>query len=93
MSPKFGRKFDREGQKIKKNWPFSSICRLNLLAKYSEPKNRLPKSFFHSELQELEVRICVQPNSPIIILILLTAFHKFAMSMGANHQCYKSGII
>ena len=31
----------------------------------------LPKSFFLSELQELEVWICVQPKFPIIILILL----------------------
>ena len=30
--------------------------------------------------------MCVQPNSPIIILILLTVFHKFAMSLGAKHR-------
>ena len=46
----------------------------------------LPKSFFLSELQELEVRICVLPISSIIILILLTAFHELAMSIGAKHQ-------
>ena len=40
--------------------------------------------FFFSELQEVEVRICVQPNFPIINLILLTAFHEFARSRGAN---------
>ena len=28
----------------------------------------------------------MQPNSPIIILILLTVFHKFAMSLGAKHR-------
>ena len=37
--------------------------------------DRLPKYFFLSKLQELEVRICVQPNFPIIILILLNGFH------------------
>ena len=47
-------------------------------------KNRLFISFFLLELQELEVRICVQPNSPIIILILLNGFHKFVMFMGPN---------
>ena len=36
----------------------------------------------------LEVQFCIQPNSPIIILILLTFFHKFAMSIGAKHQCH-----
>ena len=55
------------------------------------PVLRVRKSHFHcfsslflSELHELEFRICVQPNSPIIILILLNGFHKFAMSMGPN---------
>ena len=46
------------------------------------PKNRLKKSFFFSGLQELEVRICVQPNFPIIILILLNRSHKFQGSRG-----------
>ena len=45
------------------------------------PKNRLFIYFFLSELQELEVWICVQPNAPIIVLILLNGFHKFAISM------------
>ena len=39
---------------------------------------------YRSELREVEVRMCVQPNSPIIILILLNGFHKFAMSIRAN---------
>ena len=66
-------------------WPFSSTCWLNLWAKYSEPKkNRLFASFFLSELHELEVRICVQPKTPIIILILFNRFHKFSVSMGRN---------
>ena len=43
---------------------------------------------FFSELQELEVRICAQPNFPIIILILLNGFHKFARSMGPNTSVY-----
>ena len=51
---------------------------------FQTQKNRFKKSFFFSELQEHEVRICVQPNFPIIILILLNGFHKFAMSMGPN---------
>ena len=42
------------------------------------------KSFFFSELQEVEVRICVQPNFPIIILILLNGFHKFGRSRGLD---------
>ena len=54
------------------------------LGKIFLTKNRDCQNKFHFELQEFEVRICVQPNSPIIILILLTAFHKFAMSMGAK---------
>ena len=58
-------------------WPFLSKGRLNLWAKYSEPKKKITKIFFFSELQEYEVRSRVQPNFPIIILILLTAFHKF----------------
>ena len=48
------------------------------------PKNWLPKSFFLLELQEFEVRICVQPNFPIIILILLNGFHRFPRSRGLN---------
>ena len=44
------------------------------------PNNRLKKLF--SELQELDVRICVHPNFPIIILILLNSFHKFQRSRG-----------
>ena len=57
------------------------------LGKIFLTKNRDCQNKFHFELQEFEVRICVQPNSPIIILILLTAFHKFAMLMGAKYQC------
>ena len=57
------------------------------------PKYRLPKSFFLLELQEFEIRTCVQPSAPIIILILLPAFQKFAMSMGAKHQCFFSSIL
>ena len=40
------------------------------------PPKKLKKSFSFSELQVLEVRICVQPEFPIIILILLNEFHK-----------------
>ena len=36
------------------------------------------------ELKEVEVRICVWPNFPIINLILLLDFHKFARSRGPN---------
>ena len=39
------------------------------------------------ELQEIEVRPCLQLNFPIIILILLNGFHKFQVSLGANQQC------
>ena len=42
------------------------------------------KIFFSSELQELEVRICVKPNFPITVLILLNGFHKFPRSRGLN---------
>ena len=48
------------------------------------PQYRIKKSFLFSELQELEVRICVQPNFPIIILILLNGFKKFQRSRGLN---------
>ena len=56
---------------------------------------RTDKNFFLlSELQEVEVRICVQPNFPIIILSLLTGFHKFAKSMWPNtNGLWKSGCI
>ena len=60
-----------------------STGRLNLWAKYSKPKNKI-KIFFFSKLQELEVRICVHPNFPIVILILLNRFHNFAISMGPS---------
>ena len=55
--------------------PIFGHRRLNLWARYakSPPKNIII-FFFFSELQELEVQICVQPNFPIIILILLTGF-------------------
>ena len=58
--------------------------RLDLWASYSKPLQKLNKSFFFSGLQELEVQICVQPNFPIIILILLNRFHKFPRSRGLN---------
>ena len=51
---------------------------------FQTQKNRFKKSFFFSELQEHEVRICVQTNFPIIIPILLNGYHKFAKSMGPN---------
>ena len=47
------------------------------------PQKRFKEKFF-SELQELEVRICVQLNFPIIILILLNQFHKFQGSRELN---------
>ena len=40
--------------------------------------------FGASELQELDVRIRVQPNFPIMIQILLKDFHQFLKSRGAN---------
>ena len=64
-----------------------STGRLNLWAKYAEPKKQTIYIFFLSELQELEVRLCVQPKSLIIILILLNGFRKFVMSTGPKHQC------
>ena len=57
---------------------------------YRTQKNRLPKSCPLSELQELEVRICVQPKFPIIILILLNGFHKFPRSRGLNSSVHCS---
>ena len=72
--PFFGQKRPPGGKKNGKK---------NFWAKYSKLKNRLEKKNFLLELQELEVRICVQPNFPIIILIL-NGFHKFAMSMESN---------
>ena len=56
----------------------------------SPPKTK--KSFFFSELQKVEVQICVRPNFPIINLILFTAFHKVVRSRGTNtnaigHDC------
>ena len=54
------------------------------LGKILRIKRTDKKYFLLSELQEVEVRICVHPNFPIIILILLTAFHKFARSREPN---------
>ena len=54
------------------------------LGKIFRTKKQIKRLFFISELQELEVWICVQPNAPIIILILLNRFYKFAISMGPN---------
>ena len=48
-------------------------------------KNRLPKSFFLLELQEFEVRICVQPNSPITILILLQCLQSSRSQVGGSN--------
>ena len=45
--------------------------------------------FFFLGLEEVKVRICVRLNCPILNLILLTAFHKFARLRGPNkHQWY-----
>ena len=65
MSPKFGRKFDREGQKIKKNWPFSSICRLNLLAKYSEPKKQMAKKVSSRSFKSLKFEFVCNQIRPL----------------------------
>ena len=54
------------------------------LGKILRIKRTDKKYFLLSELQEVEVRICVQPNFPIMNLILFTAFHKFARSRGPN---------
>ena len=51
---------------------FLSKGRLNFWVKCSEPKKQITKKF--SELQQLEVGFRVQPNIPIVILILLTGF-------------------
>ena len=50
------------------------------MVKIFRTRKPIIKILSFSELQELKVRIRVQPNFPIIILILLTAFHKFAVS-------------
>ena len=45
--------------------------------------------FFFLGLEEVKVRICVRLNCPILNLILLTAFHKFARLRGPNkHKWY-----
>ena len=70
ITPKFGQKRVYGGPQMGQKLVFPSIL----------SKGR----FSPSELQEVEARICVRPNSPIINLILLTAFHKFARSRGPN---------
>ena len=67
ITPNFGQKSDLGGQKKFVNRPIKPLGKI-----FRTQKNRLPKSFYLSELQELEVRICV--------------FHKFEMSMRAKHQ-------
>ena len=87
ITPKFDQKFDRGGQKIGKEkflGHFHEQADSTSGQNIPNPKNRLPKSFFLSKVQELEVRNCAQPNSPIIIMILLNRFHEFAISMGLN---------
>ena len=61
---------------------FLSKGRLNFWVKCSEPKKQITKKF--SELQQLEVGFRVQPNIPIVILILLTGFYRFLKYMGPN---------
>ena len=70
VTPKFGQKRVFGGPQMGQKLVFLPIL----------SKGRFPPS----ELQEVEVRICVRPNSLIINLILLTAFHKFARSRGPN---------
>ena len=55
--------------------------------KFQTKKTDLKKNSL-SELQELEVGICVQPNFPIINMNLLNGLHKFARSMGPNTSVY-----
>ena len=73
MTPKFGQKRDLGGAKMgqKKFGTILSLGRSNLCAKYQEPSKGL---IFFSELKQVEVRICVRPNFPIIDLILLIVF-------------------
>ena len=47
------------------------------LSELKKPDRNFFFLFGASELQELEVRIRVQPNFPIMILILLKGFHQF----------------
>ena len=70
ITPKFGQKRAHAGPKMGQQLVFLPILSQG--------------QFSPSELQEFEVRIYVRPNSPIINLILLTAFHKFARSRGPN---------
>ena len=93
ITPKFGRKCDRGGKKNGPNFFGGDFCqKADKTFRQNIPnlKNRLKKSFFFSGLQEQEVRICVQPNFPIIILILLNGFRKFVISMGPNTSVVQS---
>ena len=55
---------------------------IKLLGKMFKTQKKITKKF--SELQQLEVGFRVQPNFPIVILILLTGFYRFLKYMGPN---------
>ena len=81
-------------QKLPLAYPYNPIFwpKTPFLGYKNTPKQRYAKKTqnkFFSELQKLEVRICVQPNFPIIILILLHGFHKFHRSRGLNSSGFQ----
>ena len=59
---------------------------LNLWAKYSEPENQIAKKKFPLRSTRVWSSNLCATKFPHYDLILLAAFHKFAMSMGAKHQ-------
>ena len=59
---------------------------IKFVAKIFRTQKKITKIFFSSELQEFENRSRVQSNFPILILILLTAFHKFVKSRGLQKR-------
>ena len=65
-------------------WQRQFCQKVDLISGQNIKNPKLKILFFSSELREVDVRNCVQLNFPIINLILLTAFHKFARSRGQN---------
>ena len=86
LSPHFfGQKHPPGDRKLVKKIPIFVNWPIKPLGKICQTP---PKSFFFSKLQELEPRNCVQPNFPILILILLNRFHKSPRTKGLNSSVF-----
>ena len=88
FAQRFNQPFDKNPKKIFfRVFVKRSIKPLGKICNAPPPKKKkLKKSVFFSELQALEVWICVQANFPVIVLILLNGIHKFQRSWWLNSR-------